>query len=228
MSVPKLVFRDQPLRLKVRRVQAKPQLKTHTPDIESQQHTELLKTNKKVLYFFGIVILLIVVLTLRYYYYNKNVHTIKKLKCKQHKRVLTCSGAEPKGTFVVQIPDSCSGSVYDIGGYPFSVAIQKKYYKVPAEQLTVKNVNGKCDTQAFIDSNEIKLYHPFTWVTTNQHTTFTIMDGDNVIVDKGPASLFDSVAKGSWIAYTYDIPGSTANVIGDGTDIIHIYNGVYG
>ena len=54
------------------------------------------------------------------------------------------------------------------------------------------------------------------------------MDGDSVIVDKGPASLFDSVSKGSWIAYTYDIPGNTAKVIGDGTDIIHIYNGVYG
>lgn len=226
MSVPKLSFRDQPLRIKVRKVQVKRQ--RGPPDIESQQPADLPKTNKNVLYFFGIVILLIVFLTLRYYFHNNKVHTIKKLKCNQHKRVLTCSGAEPEGTFVVQIPDSCSGSVYDVGGYPFSVAVHNKYYKVPAKHLTVKSVNGKCDTKAFIDSNEIILHYPFTWVTTNQHTSFTIMDGNSVIVDKASASLFDSVAKGSWIAYTYDIPGTTATVTGDGTDIIHVYNGVYG
>lgn len=222
MSVPKLSFREPPLRIKVRRVQVNPR----PADIESQE-PEVPKTNKKVLYFFGIVILLMLFLTLRSYFHKNKVHTIKKLKCEQHNRILSCFGTEPEGTFVVQIPDSCSGSVYDIGGYPFSVASQGKYYKVPADKLTVRSVNGKCDIKAFIDSNEMNLYHPFTWITTNQHTIFTIMDGDDIIVDKGSASLFESVAKGSWIAYTYDIPGLTANVIGDGTDIIHIYNGVY-
>ena len=231
MTVPKLSFRDQPLRIKVRNVQIKRQ--PCPPDIESQDRvplstlSTLTNPNKKVMLFFGTVTLLMFILTLRTFIYNSKVHTIKKLKCEQRSRVLTCSGAKTEGTFVVQIPDSCSGSVYDIGGYPFSVASHGKYYKVPATQLTVKSVNGRCNTKAFIDSNEMTLYHPFTWVTTNQHTTFTIVDGDNIIVDKVSASLFDSVSKGSWIAYTYDIPGKTAIVTGDGTDIIHIYNGVY-
>ena len=222
MSVPKLSFREPPLRIKVRKVQ----VKQHPPDIESQEPEVVPKPNNKVLYLFASVIILMFILTLRSYFHKIKVHTIKKLKCEQRSRVLTCSGVEPEGTFVVQIPDSCSGSVYDIGGYPFSVASQGKYYRVPANKLTVKSVNGRCDTKAFIDSKGMELQYPFTWVTTNQHTTFTIMDGDNIIVDKGSASLFDSVAKGSWIAYTYDIPGTTATVIGDGTDIIHIYNGV--
>lgn len=224
MSLPKLNFREAPLRIKVRKVP----IKVHPPDIESQKPVPIQKPNKKLLYFVVAVILITFFLTLRSYSHNIKVHTIKKLKCEQRSRVLTCSGAEPEGTFVVQIPDSCSGSVYDIGGYPFSVASHGKYYRVPAGKLTVKSVNGKCNTKAFIDSNEMKLLHSFTWVTTNQHTTFTIIDGEDIIVDKGSASLFDSVAKGSWIAYTYDIPGTTATVIGDGTDVIHIYNGVYG
>ena len=134
--------------------------------------------------------------------------------------------SDPYGTFVIEIPDSCSKSVYDVGGYPFSVASQGRFFKVPAGMLTVKDINGECQVKAYIDSNTMVLEFPFTWVTTNQHTTFTLLNGNEIIVDKVSADLFDSVSRGPWIAYTYDIPGKTAKVIGDGSDIIHVYNGV--
>ncbi len=153
-------------------------------------------------------------------------HTIKKLKCNQKKRTLSCYGAQADGTFVAEIPHACSGSIYDVGGYPFSVAIDGGYFKVPAKHLTVKDINGKCEVSAYIDSNPIKVTFPFTWVTTNQHTVFTLLDGNDILVDKAPASMFSMVERGPWIAYSYDIPGTTAKVLGDGTDIIHVYNGV--
>jgi hypothetical protein len=158
--------------------------------------------------------------------FSPQPHTIKKLKCQQHQRKLTCSGAAAVGTFVLEIPKKCSGSVYDVGGFPFSAAKHGDVFKVPAKKLYVKNLNGNCDVKAYIDSAPLQLHYPFTWITTNQHTVFTVMDGGKVLVDSVSATLFDSTARGPWIAYTYDIPGTSATVIGDGTDIIHIYDGV--
>ena len=224
MSVPRLSFREPPLRIKIRRVTVKPALKPQV-DIESQE-TIPLKNNRKVLYFVGFITLLILLRLVSMAVFTRAKHTIKKLKCTLKDRTISCYGADPVGTFVIEIPNSCSGSVYDVGGYPFSVAEHDKFFKVPAKHLTVKDINGKCEAKAYVDSNTMQLAFPFTWVTTNQHTTFTLLDGNEVIVDKVSADLFESVKRGPWIAYTYDIPGTTAKVIGDGSDIIHVYNGV--
>ena len=226
MSVPRLSFREPPLRIKIRKVPVKIQPAPKT-DIESQETDPPIRTNYRVLYFIGAVALLVIMRIVGMYLFKTSRHTIKKLKCSLKDRSISCYGAEPAGTFVIEIPSSCSGSVYDVGGYPFSVAEHDKYFKVPAKDLSVKDINGKCEAKAYIDSNMMELSYPFTWVTTNQHTTFTILDGTEVIVDKVSADLFKSVTRGPWIAYTYDIPGSTAKVIGDGSDIIHIYNGVH-
>jgi hypothetical protein len=221
MSVPRLSFREPPLRIKIRKVPVKTMPE---PDIESQELPP--EKPKRLIYFIGVIILLVLMRIIGMYLFKASRHTIKKLKCSLKDRTVSCYGADPIGTFVVEIPSSCSGSVYDVGGYPFSVAEHDKFFKVPAKDLSVKDINGKCEAKAYIDSNTIQLSYPFTWVTTNQHTTFTLLDGNEVIVDKVSADLFDSVTRGPWIAYTYDIPGSTAKVIGDGSDIIHVYNGV--
>lgn len=223
MSVPRLSFRDPPLKIKIRKAPTKV---TKPPvDIESQEEPAL-KNDNRILYLVAAIIALILLRMMCMYAFAPNKHTIKKLKCSLKDRSISCYGADPSGTFVIEIPSSCSGSVYDVGGYPFSVAEHDKFFKVPAKHLTVKDVNGKCEAKAYIDSNTMQLAYPFTWITTNQHTIFTILDGNEVIVDKVSAELFDSVSRGPWIAYTYDIPGSTARVIGDGSDIIHVYNGV--
>jgi hypothetical protein len=221
MSVPKLSFRSPPLRIKIR----KPAAKLPEP-VNIEREEPVLKSNHKVLYLAAAVTLLVLLRTVSASFFKKTFHTIKKLKCRRKDRTISCYGADPVGTFVIEIPDSCSGSVYDVGGYPFSVAKHDKFFKVPAKDLSIKDVNGKCEATAYMDSNPMVITYPFTWITTNQHTTFTLLDGNQVIVDKVSAQLFESTARGPWIAYTYDIPGSTAKVVGDGSDIIHVYNGV--
>ena len=225
MSVPRLSFRSPPLRIKIIK-----QHKTEPPspvrDIESQAPPTTPIMNSKIIYFIMIIIILVSLHVVSIFTFKAKKHTIKKLKCNQKQRTLTCYGAEAVGTFVVHIPQSCSGSIYDIGGYPFSIAMDGDYFKVPAERLTVKDINGRCEVKAYIDSTVMKLSTPFTWITTNQHTSFTLLDGDEVIVDKASVSMFTMVERGPWIAYSYDIPGKTAKVIGDGTDIIHVYDGV--
>lgn len=222
MSVPRLSFREPPLRIKIRKAPVK------SDPIPPPVHIEEppARGNYRILYFAAAIILLVLLRTISMALFKHTKHTIKKLKCNLKDRTISCYGSDTIGTFVIEIPDSCSGSVYDVGGYPFSVADHDKFFKVPAKDLTVRDVNGKCEAKAYIDSNKIELTYPFTWVTTNQHTTFTLLDGNEVIVDKVSADLFESVKRGPWIAYTYDIPGTTAKVIGDGTDIIHVYNGV--
>ena len=219
MSNVKLSFRQPPLRIKVRK--PKPDIES---GIESQVKTQEPQTNKKIYFIIFIIVLVIMRIVLTFTF--KTRHTIKKLKCNQKQRTLSCFGADPIGTFVLEIPKSCSGSVYDVGGFPFSVAEHKDLFKVPAKKLYVKDINGNCQVKAYIDSSPLTLTFPFTWVTTNQHTVFTIFDGNDIIVDKASSLLFSSVARGPWIAYTYDIPGSTATVVRDGTDIIHVYDGV--
>lgn len=224
MSVPRLSFREPPLRIKIRKVPIK--IQPPEPDIESQETPESVRSDYRLLYFICVIVILVAMRTVGMYLFKHSRHTIKKLKCNQKDRTISCYGADPIGTFVIEIPNSCSGSIYDVGGYPFSVAEHDKYFKVPAKDLSVKDINGKCEAKAYIDSNVMELSYPFTWITTNQHTTFTLLDVNEVIVDKVSADLFESVTRGPWIAYTYDIPGSTAKVIGDGSDIIHVYNGV--
>ena len=225
MSVPRLSFRAPPLKIKIRKL-PKHKPSEPIPDIESQELSPAPKLNSKILYFVIIIILLVSLRIISMFVFKTKKHTIKKLKCNQKQRTLSCYGAPAVGTFVVEIPHSCSGSVYDIGGYPFSAAVDGDYFKVPATHLTVKDINGQCKIKAYIDSKTIKLTFPFTWVTTNQHTTFTLLDGNDILVDKAPASMFSMVKRGPWIAYSYDIPGRTAKVLGDGTDIVHVYNGV--
>ena len=227
MSVPRLSFREPPLRIKIRKPGKAP-VKTPNPvAIPPPVHIEEpVKKNYRPLYFAAFITVLVLVRIISMAIFKHSKHTIKKLKCSLRQRTISCYGADPVGTFVIEVPSACSKSVYDVGGHPFSVAEHDKFFKVPAKDLTIKDINGKCEARAYIDSNTMELAYPFTWVTTNQHTTFTLLDGNEVIVDKASADLFDSVSRGPWIAYTYDIPGSTAKVVGDGSDIIHVYNGV--
>jgi len=221
MSVPRLSFREKPLRMPRMVQRARPQ--TLVMDVESQKvEPEPQEPPRNYMWIVAVVVFMLIVRLWSMWSVPRTVHTIKHLKCAIEKHTMTCKGV-PQGTFIVEAPESCSQSIYDIGGFPFSVAMQENHFKVPAKQLTVSGIHEKCDVRAYVDSSPMTLHVPFTWVTTAQHTAFTLKDGDNIIVDGLSASLFDSVTRGSWIAYTYDIPGTTAEVIGDGTDIIYLY-----
>lgn len=158
----------------------------------------------------------------------KRVHTMKKLKCKMENKVALCSGTPSlTSTFIVEVSESCASAIYEVGGYPFSVAkhTASNIFKVPARELTIKNIVGSCTVNAYLDSTSVQLKSPFTWVTTAQHRSFTLKNGNELLAYEVSASLFSSVTNGRWIAYTFDVPRTTepVTVTGDGSDIIFTY-----
>lgn len=157
-------------------------------------------------------------------------HTLKQIKCHVHNNVATCGDEIYKsGTFIVEMSKECATSIYEVSGFPFTVAMQpgKNIFKVPASggRNTVKSVSANCRVNAFIDSNSISVTSPFTWVTTEQHNYFTLKNGKDILAFKVSSSLFTSEKNGRWVAYTFDVPkeAEKISVTGDGTDIIHVY-----
>ena len=240
-SIPKLSFRQNPLRLPVKK--KKPQF-TFSLDVEAQK-APVLKPPKPAAFvplpttvvatfptkrltlriiFFGFLLILLIRL-LQVWNSEDPMHTIYKLTCTTKKRVLTCDSSISKGTFVVEIPEKCSKSVYEVGGVPFSVSKGGNVFEAPANDLTVKNIDGDCTIKAFLDSYEFKAEVPFTWVTTKKHTWFTIRVNSRVVVERADASLFESTENGIWIAYTYDlnVQNKRVEVFGDAGDIIFVY-----
>jgi len=245
-DVPKLSFRQNPLRLPVKNkkppmsfildVEAPaprpsgPKKSDDAQDPGSQGDLKLplsLPTKRITMriIFIGMALVLVIRL-IQFTYSEDKMHTIYKLSCEKKKRVLKCDSAIHSGTFVVEIPSRCASSVYEIGGIPFSVSKQKgNIFKAPASDLTVKNVDGDCTIKAFVDSYEFKHEVPFTWITTHMHTWFTIRVNGHTVVERADASLFESVQNGIWIAYTYDLNVKYKDVVvtGDGTDMIFTY-----
>jgi len=123
------------------------------------------------------------------------------------------------------IGTNCAKSVYEVGGYPFSVSKQDTIYKSSASNLNVKNIDGNCAIKAYVDSHSFDKTVPFTWVTTKKHTWFTIKVDNNIVVERADATLFSFVENGIWVAYTYDINvlDKKVQVTGDGDDVIHVY-----
>lgn len=240
-TAPKLSFRQNPLRLP--RIKKKPEF-TFTLDIEKQAakpeqikekkqelnsirvKTPQLPTKKYIyrIFFFGLVFILGFRL-IQFWNSEEKMHTIYKLSCTTKDRVLSCDSATHKGTFIVEIPHNCAKSVYEVGGYPFSISKQDTIYKSSASNLNVKNIDGNCAIKAYVDSHVFDKTVPFTWVTTKKHTWFTIKVDNSIIVERADATLFSFVENGIWVAYTYDINvlNKKVQVIGDGDDVIHVY-----
>lgn len=236
MSVPKLNFRSKPLKIPTRiTFKKKPiEVKVVEPDeqklklAEPQVNTFVNRHYKSFIIAFLFILGLVSLHRLTKF---KRVHTVKKLICSVRNKVASCKGDRSEGgTFVVEVSDSCAAAVYEVGGFPFSAAQQKQsnIFKVPATQFTVKNIVSTCRMNAYIDSAPIRFDVPFTWVTTAQHTRFTLKSGNNVLAYEVSASLFDSETNGRWTAYTFDIPDGvrSVSVSGDGSDVIYTY-GVY-
>lgn len=238
MSIPKLNFRAKPLKLPPRiTFKKKPiEIKVVEPEetkikstAEPDRVTTFLNSHYKsliILFFFilGLVSLYRVATF-------KKVHTVKKMICSVRNKIASCKGNTlQSGTFVVEVSESCAAAVYEIGGFPFSVAKQNQpnIFKVPVSEFTVKNIVSTCTINAYIDSAPMRIDVPFTWVTTAQHTRFTLKSGSKTLAYDVSASLFDSETNGRWIAYTFDIPDDllSVSVSGDGSDVIHTY-GVY-
>jgi len=236
-GVPKLSFRQNPLRLPVKKkhssfsfgldveAQKKPVSKpSKPPEVPTSVAIYPIKRISIWIIFFGFVLILVIRL-LQFWWQEEDMHTIYKLSCTTKNRVLTCDSALHSGTFIVEIPPKCSQSVYEIGGLPFSVSKRGNIFKSSATDLTVKSVDGDCTIKAFVDSHEFKTNVPFTWITTKKHTWFTIRVNGIIVVERADASLFESDENGIWVAYTYDliVKNKHVEVLGDAGDIIFVY-----
>lgn len=236
-GVPKLSFRQNPLRLPVKKT--KPAF-SFSLDVEAQKKP-VVKPSKPIepppsptsfptkrisirIIFLGFVLILVIRL-LQFLWQEDDMHTIYKLSCTTKNRILTCDSAIHTGTFIVEIPSKCSKSVYEIGGLPFSVSKRGNIFKSSANDLTVKSIDGDCTIKAFVDSYEFTTDVPFTWITTKKHTWFTIRVNGHIVVERADASLFESVENGIWVAYTYDlnVKNKHVEVFGDAGDVIFVY-----
>ena len=216
----KLNFRHVPLKLPIKKKKPdmeQPELIFDAKKQKSPQKTQLFEV--KWYYFLPCLLLLLFFLPS-----NKNIRTLVKLECHINNRQMTCNG-DPKGTFIVEVLDKCSQSIYEVDGVPFHIAYEKDMYRVPAKSLTVSNIDGDCMPKAYLDSLPIKKKVPFTWVTTSQHTWFSITVDDKKVVDKADVLFFEKVKHGNWIAYMFDmeVHGKKVNIKGDGNDIIYVY-----
>lgn len=238
-GVPKLSFRQNPLRLPVKKT--KPEFSFNL-DVEAQKapvlqalKTVIKPTSPTKNYFparkiiiriilFGFLFVLFVRM-IQFLWSEEAMHTIYKLPCIKKNRILYCESAIHDGTFIVEIPPKCSKSVYEIGGLPFSVSKKGNIFKAHANDLTVKNIDGDCTIKAFVDSYEFQTDVPFTWISTKKHTWFTIRVNGHVVVERADASLFESVENGIWVAYTYDlnVKNKHVEVFGDAGDVIFVY-----
>ena len=236
-GVPKLSFRQNPLRLPVKKT--KPEF-TFSLDVEAQKGpkpskpvekppspTQMTFPTRRItiqIVFIGFFLIMCIRL-LQFLWSEDAMHTIYKLTCTKKNRVLTCDSAIHTGTFIVEIPPKCSKSVYEIGGLPFSVSKRGNIFKSHATDLTVKSIDGDCTIKAFVDSYSFEADVPFTWISTKKHTWFTIRVNGHIVVERADASLFESVENGIWVAYTYDlnVKNKHVEVFGDAGDIIFTY-----
>lgn len=219
-STVKLNFRHVPLKL--------PFEKTVVPDIEQpkltfdkKQKSSMKQVPFKLHWYYFLPCLLVFL-----FFIPKKpmVRTLVKLECVIHNRQMKCMG-DPKGTFIVEVLDKCSQSIFEVDGVPFQVAYEKDMYRVPAKSLTVSNIDGDCMPKAYLDSLPIEKKVPFCWVTTSQHTWFSINVDGKQVVNKADALFFERVQHGNWIAYMFDmdVQGKNVKIIGDGNDIIYVY-----
>ena len=149
-GVPKLSFRQNPLRLPVKKT--KPTF-TFSLDVEAQK-APVLKPAKNVpkptspvrsvfpakkiiirIILFGFLFVLFIRM-LQFLWSEEEMHTIYKLPCTKKNRILYCESAIHEGTFIVEIPSKCAQSVYEIGGLPFSVSKTGNIFKANQDHLT--------------------------------------------------------------------------------------------
>ena len=216
----KLNFRHAPLKLPIKKKFIPPDLEQAPVFIEEKDKSP----KKRIIVFKWYYLSPFLLLIFFFLPKRQSLRTLVKLNCVVKDRQMTCKG-KPDGTFIVEVVDKCAQSIFEVDGVPFHVAFDKDMYRVPAKSLTVKNIDGDCMPKAYLDSLPIQKKIPFCWVTTSQHTWFSIKVDGKQVVDKADVLFFEKVKHGNWIAYMFDmdVKGRRVEIIGDGHDIIYVY-----
>ena len=134
---------------------------------------------------------------------SSSIRHMRRLNCKFGTDGYVCDG-ERYGDIILKSSESCMNEMYDINGVPFNVAKRGTIFRVPSsERIIIKDAYPHCKLDMFHDSVENRNEYEFVWVTTSDHTEFTVYNGADVLMERVAAEFIPSVRQGKWIAYTY-------------------------
>lgn len=162
-----------------------------------------------------VVLTLIALMALRPTPPSPATNHLVKLRCKRDSNRYHCDPAFIGGTFVVRT-FNCA-AIFDINGFPWHVVATESHrniYEVPyRSELSVKDVDPGCRVDVFQDTSRTvapKL-QCLTWTTTAAVDTFTLVAGDDVVIDHVPSDMLEISRKGPWRAFFYDWDASEAS-----------------
>ena len=138
---------------------------------------------------------------------------MQKLKCHVRSDGYYCEG-KSTGDILIRASQKCLDFMYDINGFPFSVAERtKNAYRVRSKKrIRIKDANPNCQVDIYWDSlQKSETAFPFTWITTEDHTEFTVYKAGEVLLDRIAEEFISQKRVGKWIAYTYDADYVTGN-----------------
>ena len=149
------------------------------------------------------------------------IRRMKRLKCSQSSVGYVCNG-EDYGDLIIKSSKNCMDDMYDINGIPFNIAKRGEIFRVPSKsRIVIHDASPHCTLDVFHDSKEDTFDYEFTWITTADHTEFTVYDGSYVIMDRVASEFIEHTVQGKWIAYTF----KGTNVKGNGNTPIYTFTG---
>ena len=163
---------------------------------------------------------------------TRGLRSIQKIKCEMLTGEYLCASLFDTGTMLITMDARCKQLVYEVGGIPF-VRIRDfvdSMFEVPARrEIRIKDVDLGCKLNMHHTASRMQPYQKrdIVWITTAQHTEFTLtVDGD-VLLDQVPTEMLNPVVHGRWIAYSYPIPypveADHITVRGNAAGIVHVY-----
>ena len=111
--------------------------------------------------------------------------------------------------------------MFDINGLPFNVARRNTIFRArSSESILIRDASLHCKINVFHDSKETLDTHGFSWVATDDHTEFTLYDGNDILLDRISAEFIPHEEQGKWTSYTYE----GTSVVGNGNTPIHTFH----
>jgi len=163
---------------------------------------------------------------------TRGLRSIQKIKCEMLTGEYLCTSLFDTGVMLITMDARCKQLVYEVSGIPF-VRIRDfddSIFEVPARrEIRIKDVDLGCKLKMHhtVNSVEPHQYRDIVWITTAQHTEFTLAVDDEVLLDQVPTEMLNPVVHGRWIAYSYSIPYPVGTdqikVQGNAAGAVHVY-----
>ena len=201
---PRLDLRMNERKKKVKKVKEAKEAKEKehvSPDLPSLPS---LPSSPSLRYFIYVIVIVVISIILIVTVPSSSVRHMKRLNCRVTSDGYFCDGPN-YGDIIVKSSELCMNEMYDINGIPFNIARKGSIFRVPSStHIKIKDASPHCKINVFHDSvSDSSVSEEFTWITTNDHTEFTVYYGDDVVLERVSSEFIDHVKQGRWISYTY-------------------------